>query len=187
MIVSHRRRGEASFANREVISAKVVLSEVRTSITFAFALLLMAGPAAALVALALAVTARGIRERQRPRDIAFGVAVHSIGLWCAAAVLQRFDINALATDAVVDGCLASGAELAWAQLTGGPAGSPAPAAARGDGPGADGDTEPPGPASDGPGPDGPGPDGPGPDGPGPGGGSGAGIAWDIAAGGTGAR
>jgi predicted NBD/HSP70 family sugar kinase len=88
-----------------------------------------------------------------------------------APVMPDVRVSALATDAVVDGCLASGAELAWAQLTGGPAGSPSPAAARGDGPGADGDTEPPGPAPGGPGPGGPGP----------------GVAWDMAAGGTGAR
>jgi hypothetical protein len=83
-------------------------------------------------------------------------------------------VSALGTDAVVDGCLASGAELAWAQLTG-PAGSPAPAgspgAARADGPGADGGAEPPGS----------GPDGPCPDGPRPG------VAWDMAADGPEAR
>jgi hypothetical protein len=41
-------------------------------------------------------------------------------------------VSALGTDAVVDGCLASGAELAWAQLTGNaasPAVSPSPALA----------------------------------------------------------
>src|SRR6516162_10216638 len=54
-----------------------------------------------------------------------------------APVMPEVRVSALATDAVVDGCLASGAELAWAQLTGGPAGSHATAAARADGPGAD--------------------------------------------------
>src|SRR5262249_19974228 len=63
-----------------------------------------------------------------------------------APVMPDVRVSALGTDAVVDGCLASGAELAWAQLTGGPAGSAAPAgspataAARADGPGADGGT-----------------------------------------------
>jgi hypothetical protein len=33
-------------------------------------------------------------------------------------------VSALGTDAVVDGCLASGAELAWAQLTGSAASPP---------------------------------------------------------------
>jgi predicted NBD/HSP70 family sugar kinase len=44
-------------------------------------------------------------------------------------VLPDVRVSALGTDAVVDGCLASGAELAWAQLTGGlpvPAGLAAP-------------------------------------------------------------
>ena len=88
-----------------------------------------------------------------------------------APVMPEVRVSALATDAVVDGCLASGAELAWAQLTGGQAGSHATAAARADGPGADDGTAPPGP----------GPDGPGPDGAGPG------VAWDMAAGDPGAR
>jgi hypothetical protein len=36
-------------------------------------------------------------------------------------------VSALGTDAVVDGCLASGADLAWAQLTGSAASPPGPA------------------------------------------------------------
>src|SRR6516162_3960856 len=67
-----------------------------------------------------------------------------------APVMPEVRVSALGTDAVVDGCLASGAELAWAQLTGGPAASPAPAMADG---GADGGAEPAGPGADGPGPD----------------------------------
>jgi hypothetical protein len=81
-----------------------------------------------------------------------------------APVMPEVRVSALGTDVVVDGCLASGAELAWAQLTGGPATSPA--AARTEGPGADGGTDP---------------AGPGPGGPGPG------VAWDMPAGDTGAR
>jgi predicted NBD/HSP70 family sugar kinase len=83
-----------------------------------------------------------------------------------APVMPDVRVSALGTDVVVDGCLASGAELAWAQLTGGSAGSPA--AARGDGPGADGGTEPPAPGPESPGP-------------------GPGVAWDMPAGDTGAR
>src|SRR5437879_906732 len=57
-----------------------------------------------------------------------------------APVMPDVRVSALGTDAVVDGCLASGAELAWAQLTGslaglpgtGPAPSPGLAAADGD-------------------------------------------------------
>jgi actin-related protein len=53
-----------------------------------------------------------------------------------APVMPDVRVSALGTDAVVDGCLASGAGLAWAQLTGsvlpGPMPSPALAAA-GDG------------------------------------------------------
>jgi predicted NBD/HSP70 family sugar kinase len=95
-----------------------------------------------------------------------------------APVMPEVRVSALGTDAVVDGCLASGADLAWAQLTGGPAASPAPPGA--DGPGADG------PGADGPGADGPGTAGPGPDqahlaGPGPG------PAWGVAADSTDAR
>jgi predicted NBD/HSP70 family sugar kinase len=47
------------------------------------------------------------------------------GLRSIAPVMPEVRVSALGTDAVVDGCLASGAELAWAQLTGGPAGSAA--------------------------------------------------------------
>ena len=42
-----------------------------------------------------------------------------------APVMPDVRVSALGTDAVVDGCLASGAELAWAQLTGSAAGPPA--------------------------------------------------------------
>jgi len=55
-----------------------------------------------------------------------------------APVMPEVRVSALGTDAVVDGCLASGAELAWAQLTGGPAASPAPALGGADGPAGDG-------------------------------------------------
>jgi len=81
-----------------------------------------------------------------------------------APVMPEVRVSALGTDAVVDGCLASGAELAWAQLTGGPAGSPAPA--RADGPAVDGGTDPSGPRPDGPG---------------------AGVTWDMAASDPGAQ
>ncbi len=59
-----------------------------------------------------------------------------------APVMPAVRVSALGTDAVVDGCLASGAELAWAQLTGsaaglpGPAPSPSPGLAAADGGGA---------------------------------------------------
>src|SRR5215467_1372207 len=46
-----------------------------------------------------------------------------------APVMPEVRVSALGTDAVVDGCLASGAELAWAQLTGGPAGGTGPSPA----------------------------------------------------------
>ena len=65
-----------------------------------------------------------------------------------APVMPEVRVSALGTDAVVDGCLASGAELAWAQLTGGPGASPAPAPAETDGPGADRGPEPSGPGPD---------------------------------------
>jgi hypothetical protein len=83
-----------------------------------------------------------------------------------APVMPEVRVSALGTDAVVDGCLASGAELAWAQLTGGPAGSPASAVARADGPGVDDGSDPPGPRPDGPG---------------------AGVTWDMAASDPGAQ
>src|SRR5262245_16909637 len=60
------------------------LREVRVSATFAFALLLMAGPAAALIAMATATVARGVYDRRTPRDVAFEAAVNSLALWCAA-------------------------------------------------------------------------------------------------------
>jgi predicted NBD/HSP70 family sugar kinase len=41
-----------------------------------------------------------------------------------APVMPEVRVSALGTDAVVDGCLASGAELAWAQLTGSAASPP---------------------------------------------------------------
>jgi predicted NBD/HSP70 family sugar kinase len=56
-----------------------------------------------------------------------------------APVMPDVRVSALGTDAVVDGCLASGADLAWAQLTGttasptGPASSPSPGLAAADG------------------------------------------------------
>ena len=90
-----------------------------------------------------------------------------------APVMPEVRVSALGTDAVVDGCLASGAELAWAQLTGGPGASPAPAPAETDGPGADGGPEPAGPGADGPVPD-----------QAHLAGSGAGAAWGMAAGST---
>jgi predicted NBD/HSP70 family sugar kinase len=43
-----------------------------------------------------------------------------------APVMPAVRVSALGTDAVVDGCLASGAELAWAQLTGSLPGLPGP-------------------------------------------------------------
>jgi hypothetical protein len=56
------------------------LREVRASITFVFALLLMAGPAAALIAIATATVARGIYTRRTAREIAFDTAVYSLAL-----------------------------------------------------------------------------------------------------------
>jgi predicted NBD/HSP70 family sugar kinase len=44
-----------------------------------------------------------------------------------APVMPHVRVSALGTDAVVDGCLASGAELAWAQLTGSAPAPPGPA------------------------------------------------------------
>src|SRR5690348_2420092 len=76
------------------------LREVRTSITFAFATMLMAGPAAALIAMTLAVTARGLQRRWSARDVAFVASVNSLALWCAAAVLAEFNVSAPAHDAV---------------------------------------------------------------------------------------
>jgi predicted NBD/HSP70 family sugar kinase len=60
-----------------------------------------------------------------------------------APVMPDVRVSALGTDAVVDGCLASGAELAWAQLTGGLAGLAGPGPSPGPSPGliaADGGT-----------------------------------------------
>jgi len=44
-----------------------------------------------------------------------------------APVMPDVRVSALGTDAVVDGCLASGADLAWTQLTGNAASPPGPA------------------------------------------------------------
>ena len=49
-----------------------------------------------------------------------------------APVMPDVRVSALGTDAVVDVCLASGADLAWTQLTGNAASPPGPAAARED-------------------------------------------------------
>jgi diguanylate cyclase (GGDEF)-like protein len=76
------------------------LRDVRASTTFAIALLLMAGPAAALIAMALATVACGVSSRHAARDIAFDVAARSLALSGAAAVLQHFQVNALTHDAV---------------------------------------------------------------------------------------
>jgi len=76
------------------------LREVRVSTTFAFALLLMAGPAAAMVAMAIATIVSGVRSHHLPRYVAFDVAARSLALWCATAVLQQFDINALTHESV---------------------------------------------------------------------------------------
>ena len=76
------------------------LREVRASTTFAIALLLMAGPAAAMIAMAIATIVCGVRYRHASVDIAFDVAARSIALWCASAVLQQFDVNALTHNAV---------------------------------------------------------------------------------------
>jgi diguanylate cyclase (GGDEF)-like protein len=62
--------------------------------------MLMAGPAAALIAMAIATIARGIHTRRAGRDIAFDAAVNSLALWCAAAVLATFDVGGLSRDAV---------------------------------------------------------------------------------------
>jgi len=48
-------------------------------------------------------------------------------------VMPDVRVSALGTDAVVDGCLASGAELAWGQLTGSPAALPGPSSSPGPG------------------------------------------------------
>jgi diguanylate cyclase (GGDEF)-like protein len=89
------------------------LREVRTSVAFVFALLLMAGPAAALIAMIVAVVARGVHGRQPARDIAFDAAVSSLAIWCTAAVLATFDVSGLSQDAVrisdVGAFLAAGA------------------------------------------------------------------------------
>jgi diguanylate cyclase (GGDEF)-like protein len=53
-----------------------------------------------MIAMAIATIACGIWYRHASVDIAFDVAARSIALWCAAAVLQQFDLNALAHNAV---------------------------------------------------------------------------------------
>jgi diguanylate cyclase (GGDEF)-like protein len=76
------------------------LREVRASAMFLFALLLMAGPAAALIAMAVATVVHGLYTHRAARDLAFDAAVSSLALWCAAAVLATFDVGGLVTDAV---------------------------------------------------------------------------------------
>src|SRR5262249_33678576 len=71
----------------------------------------------------------------KARGFAAGVTAE---LRSIAPVMPEVRVSALGTEAVVDGCLASGAELAWTQLTGGPAASPAPALGGADGPAGDG-------------------------------------------------
>jgi hypothetical protein len=43
-----------------------------------------------------------------------------------APVMPQVRVSALGTEAVVDGCLAAGLELAWAQVTGTPAAAASP-------------------------------------------------------------
>jgi diguanylate cyclase (GGDEF)-like protein len=74
--------------------------ELTVSTTFAFALLLMAGPAAALFALAVASIVSDATRRRPLSRTAFNVAQYSLSLWASAAVLDRLYVGALGTRTV---------------------------------------------------------------------------------------
>ena len=74
--------------------------ELTASTTFAFALLLMAGPAPALIAMALATLIRDEVRGTPARWRAFNVARHSLALWAAATLLERLDVGVLAARTV---------------------------------------------------------------------------------------
>jgi diguanylate cyclase (GGDEF)-like protein len=69
--------------------------ELKVSTTFAFALLLMAGPAAAIIATAIASMICDARRRSPRSRFAFDVARHGLAILAAAAVVGRLDIAAL--------------------------------------------------------------------------------------------
>src|SRR3954447_2404542 len=69
--------------------------ELKASKTFAFALLLMAGPAAALIAMALASVIADTHEQAPLSRRVFNVARHSIGIVFAAAILDRTGMGTL--------------------------------------------------------------------------------------------
>jgi diguanylate cyclase (GGDEF)-like protein len=78
----------------ELISLKVVTrgaeGEVTTSTTFAFAILLIAGPASAVVALICASFAADVIQRKAPLKLLFNASQYVISLTAAAAVLAVF-------------------------------------------------------------------------------------------------
>jgi diguanylate cyclase (GGDEF)-like protein len=69
--------------------------ELTVSTTFAFALLLMAGPATALFAMAVASIASDATRRRPLSRTAFNVAQYSLSLLSSAAILERLDVSAL--------------------------------------------------------------------------------------------
>ena len=69
--------------------------ELTASKTFAFALLLMAGPAAALLAMAIASMVSDARRHSPPSRRLFNVARHSLALSAAAVILERTDMSSL--------------------------------------------------------------------------------------------
>src|ERR671916_526384 len=76
----------------ELISLKVVTrgaeGEVTTSTTFAFAALLVAGPACAVVALIVASFAADLLQRKAPLKLLFNASQYVITLTASAFVLQ---------------------------------------------------------------------------------------------------
>jgi diguanylate cyclase (GGDEF)-like protein len=74
--------------------------ELTVSTTFAFALLLLAGPASALVAMAVASMISDATRRRPLSRSAFNVAQYSLSLLAAAAVLERLGVTVLTSRAV---------------------------------------------------------------------------------------
>ena len=74
--------------------------ELRASKSFAFALLLMAGPAAALIAMALASIVSDAQQHTPASRRLFDVGRHSIGLVFAAAILQSTGVGSLPVSSV---------------------------------------------------------------------------------------
>ena len=74
--------------------------ELTVSPTFAFALLLMAGPAAAVIAMAIASSVRDVVRHASPLVRVFNVARNSLALLAASAVVDRLHVGPVTVRAV---------------------------------------------------------------------------------------